>query len=131
MIKAKISAIEQNDGVSVFEFSAKNLSLKMLSLENLQNLKIGDKVLLNFKSSDVFVATSRLLNCSVSNEIKAVITDIQRGEVASVLHLSTGEFEFESIICTASLERLNLATGEQIYAYIKATSLNIEKNDRS
>ena len=125
MIKAKISAIEQNDGVSVFEFSAENLSLKMLALENLDELKIGDEVWLNFKSSDVIIASSPLSNCSLSNEIKAVITDIQRGEVASVLHLSTGEFEFESIISTASLRRLNLAPGDQIYAYVKATSLYI------
>ena len=125
MIKAKISAIEQNNGVSVFEFSAEILSLKMLSLENLQNLKIGDEVLLNFKSSDVFVATSPLLNCSVSNEIKAEISDIQKGEITSSLHLNAGKFEFESIISTASLKRLNLALGDQIYAYVKATSLYI------
>ena len=125
MIKAKISAIEQNDGVSVFEFSAENLSLKMLSLENLQNLKIGDEVRLGFKSSDVFVATSRLLNCSVSNEIKAEISAIQRGQITSSLHLNASEFEFESIISTASLKRLNLAPGDQIYAYVKATSLYI------
>ena len=125
MIKAKISAIEQNDGVSVFEFSAENLSLKMLSLENLQNLKIGDEVRLSFKSSDVFVATSRLLNCSVSNEIKAQISDIQKGQITSSLHLNAGKFEFESIISTASLKRLNLALGDQIYAYVKATSLYI------
>ena len=125
MIKAKISAIEQNDGVSVFEFSAENLSLKMLSLENLQNLKIGDEVRLNFKSSDVFVATSPLLNCSVSNEIKVRISDIQKGEITSSLHLNAGKFEFESIISTSSLKRLNLAPGDQIYAYVKATSLYI------
>ena len=125
MIKAKISAIEQNDGVSVFEFSAENLSLKMLSLENLQNLKIGDEVRLGFKSSDVFVATSQLLNCSVSNEIKAQISDIQKGQITSSLHLNAGKFEFESIISTASLRRLNLAPGDQIYAYVKATSLYI------
>ena len=125
MIKAKISAIEQNDGVSVFEFSAENLSLKMLSLENLQNLKIGDEVWLNFKSSDVFVATSPLLNCSVSNEIKAQISSIQKGQITSSLHLNAGEFEFESIISAASLKRLNLAPGDQIYAYVKATSLYI------
>ena len=125
MIKAKISAIEQNDGVSVFEFSAENLSLKMLSLENLQNLKIGDEVRLGFKSSDVFVATSPLLNCSVSNEIKVQISDIQKGEITSSLHLNAGEFEFESIISTESLKRLNLALGDQIYAYVKATSLYI------
>lgn len=125
MIKAKISAIEQNDGVSVFEFSAENLSLKMLSLENLQNLKIGDEVRLSFKSSDVFVATSPLLNCSVSNEIKAQISDIKKGQITSSLHLNAGEFEFESIISAASLKRLNLALGDQIYAYVKATSLYI------
>ena len=125
MIKAKISAIEQNDGVSVFEFSAENLSLKMLSLENLQNLKIGDEIWLNFKSSDVFVATSPLLNCSVSNEIKAQISDIEQGQITSSLHLNAGKFEFESIISTSSLKRLNLALGDQIYAYVKATSLYI------
>ena len=125
MIKAKISAIDENDGVSVFEFNAANLSLKMLSLENLQNLKIGDEVRLNFKSSDVFVATSPLLNCSVSNEIKAQISSIQKGQITSSLHLNAGEFEFESIITTASLERLNLALGDQIYAYVKAASLYI------
>ena len=125
MIKAKISAIEQTGGVSVFEFSAENLSLKMLSLENLQNLKIGDEVRLGFKSSDVFVSTSPLLNCSVSNEIKAEISDIQKGQITSSLHLNAGKFEFESIISTASLKRLNLAPGDQIYAYVKATSLYI------
>jgi len=125
VIKAKISAIEQTGGVSVFEFSAENLSLKMLSLENLQNLKIGDEVWLNFKSSDVFVATSPLLNCSVSNEIKAEISNIQKGQITSSLHLNAGKFEFESIISTASLKRLNLALGDQIYAYVKATSLYI------
>ncbi len=125
MIKAKISAIEQNNGVSVFEFSAENLSLKMLSLENLQNLKIGDEVRLSFKSSDVFVATSPLLNCSVSNEIKAQISDIEQGQITSSLHLNAGEFEFESIISTSSLKRLNLAPDDQIYAYVKATSLYI------
>ena len=125
MIKAKISAIEQTGGVSVFEFSAENLSLKMLSLENLQNLKIGDEVLLGFKSSDVLVATSPLLNCSVSNEIKARILDIQKGQITSLLHLNAGKFEFESIISTSSLKRLNLAPGDQIYAYVKATSLYI------
>ena len=125
MIKAKISAIEQTGGVSVFEFSAENLSLKMLSLENLQNLKIGDEVWLGFKSSDVFVATSPLINCSVSNEIKAEISNIQKGQITSSLHLNAGKFEFESIISTASLKRLNLALGDQIYAYVKATSLYI------
>ena len=125
MIKAKISAIDENDGVSVFEFNAANLSLKMLSLENLQNLKIGDEVRLNFKSSDIFVATSPLLNCSVSNEIKAQISSIQKGQITSSLHLNAGEFEFESIITTASLKRLNLALGDRIYAYVKATSLYI------
>ena len=125
MIKAKISAIDENVGVSVFEFNAANLSLKMLSLESLQNLKIGDEVRLNFKSSDVFVATSPLLNCSVSNEIKAQISSIQKGQITSSLHLNAGEFEFESIITTASLKRLNLALGDQIYAYVKATSLYI------
>lgn len=126
MISAQISAINSKDGVTVFKFQSGNLSLKMLGLENLQGLKTGDAVKLNFKSSDVVIAAAPLQNCSLTNEIKANITNFYKGEIVSVLHLDAGEFEFESIISTDSFERLNLAQNMQIYAYIKATSLHIE-----
>lgn len=130
MIKAEISAITSNDGVTLFEFCNQNLKLKMLGLENLQGLKIGDSVRLNFKSSDVVIAAAPLKNCSLSNEIKAQISGVSVGQIVSVLHLKSLDlkpnFEFESIISTASFRRLNLTVNLQIYAYIKATSLYID-----
>ena len=129
MIKAQISSIRTNECVSVFEFRCQNLKLSMLGLENLSNLKIGDNVNLSFKSSDVVIARYPLKECSLRNEIKAVITDFKKGSIVSVLHLRALDFEFESIISTDSFERLNLKRNDEIYAYIKATSLHISENN--
>lgn len=125
MIKARVSNIIGSEDVNIFEFTSGDTNFCMLGLENLDEFKIGDSVMLAFKSSDVIIATTPLKNCSLTNEIKATISNLTKGKVTSVLHLKGLHSEFESIISTKSCERLNLKINDEIYAYIKATSLYI------
>lgn len=125
MIKAQVSNVYGNEDVNIFEFVSEGINFCMLGLENFDDLKVGDPVCLKFKSSDVIVATSPLQNCSLANEIKATITNLIRGDITTVLHLKASNFEFESIISTKSCKRLNLKENDEIYAYVKATSLYI------
>lgn len=127
MIRAKVTAITSKQSVSFLEFDAKNLKLFMLGLSDFSELKVGDEVILGFKSSDVIIASKPLQNCSLANEIKAKISDINIGEIISVIELKRDNFCFESMITTASLKRLNLKKTDEIYAYIKATSLHISE----
>lgn len=130
MIKAQVSNITGSQDVNLFEFTSGEMKFYMLGLENLDEFKIGDSVKLAFKSSDVIIATTPLKNCSLTNEIKATISNLTKGNITSVLHLQALNFEFESIITTKSCQRLNLKQNDEIYAYVKATSLYISDKNR-
>ena len=123
-MKAKISSISQSDEISLFGFN--NDTLFMLGL-GLNGLKVGDDVVLGFKSSDVIIATSVLSDCSLNNVLKSIIIGVEVGKIVSVVELKYKNFNFQSIITTKSFNRLNLKVGDEIYAYIKATSLHISE----
>lgn len=126
MIRAKVQNIHVKDGVSLIVLNAHNTRFVMLSLENI-TLKTNQDVMLNVKSSDVFVATSSIKNSSISNELKCKITNIKFGEILSVLSLDFCGEILQSIITTKSALALNLKHDDEIFAYIKSTSLYISE----
>lgn len=127
MLKTKVVQISDNNDVCCIEFSSAHGTFFMTGLELPPNLKVGSEVLLNFKSNDVIISLEKFRSCSVLNELQAAITDINIGEILSVIALKSGDFEFESIISTISAKRLNLRVDTNVYGYIKSTSVSISK----
>ena len=127
MIKAKIVQISSKDGVSFFELECLNLgiNLYMLALNEASKFALNDEVSLNFKSSDVILSRLRLEASSLENELKCEVTDINRGEILSIISLKCEQLCFEAIISDHTLKGLNLAVGEQVFAYVKSTSIHI------
>ena len=127
MIKAKIIQISSKDGVSFFELECLNLgtNLYMLALNEASKFALNDEVSLNFKSSDVVLSRLRLEASSLENELKCEVTGITRGEILSVVSLKCEQLCFEAIISDHALKGLNLVIGEQLFAYVKSTSIHI------
>ena len=127
MIKAKIVQISSKDGVSFFELECLNLeiNLYMLALNEASKFALNDEVSLNFKSSDVILSRLRLEASSLENELKCEVADINRGEILSIVSLKCEQLCFEAIISDHALKGLNLAVGEQVFAYVKSTSIHI------
>ena len=127
MIKAKISQISSKDGVSFFELECLNLgiNLYMLALNEASKFALNDEVSLNFKSSDVVLSRLRLEVSSLENELKCEVAGIARGEILSIVSLKCEQFCFEAIISDHALKGLNLVVGEQVFAYVKSTSIHI------
>ena len=127
MIKAKITQIYSKDGVSFFELWCLNLetNLYMLALNEASKFAQNDEVSLNFKSSDVILSRLRLEASSLENELKCEVMGITRGEILSVVSLKCEQLCFEAIISDHALKGLNLVIGEQLFAYIKSTSIHI------
>ena len=127
MIKAKIVQISSKDGVSFFELECLNLgiNLYMLALNEASKFALNDEVSLNFKSSDVVLSRLRLEASSLENELKCEVADINRGEILSIISLKCEQLCFEAIISDHALKGLNLAVGEQVFAYVKSTSIHI------
>ena len=127
MIKAKIVQISSKDGVSFFELECLNLgtNLYMLALNEASKFALNDEVSLNFKSSDVVLSKVKLQASSLENELKCEVADITRGEILSIVSLKCEQLCFEAIISDHALKGLNLVVGEQLFAYIKSTSIHI------
>ncbi|WP_148803720.1 molybdopterin-binding protein [Campylobacter concisus] len=127
MIRAKIVQIFSKDGVSFFELECLNLgaNLYMLALNEASKFALNDEVSLNFKSSDVVLSKVKLQASSLENELKCEVTDITRGEILSIVGLKCGQLCFEAIISDHALKELNLVIGEQLFAYVKSTSIHI------
>lgn len=127
MIRAKIVQISSKDGVSFFELECLNLgiNLYMLALNEASKFALNDEVSLNFKSSDVILSRLRLEASSLENELKCEVADINRGEILSIISLKCEQLCFEAIISDHALKGLNLAVGEQVFAYVKSTSIHV------
>ena len=127
MIKAKIVQISSKDGVSFFELECLNLgiNLYMLALNEASKFALNDEVSLNFKSSDVILSRLRLEASSLENELKCEVTDVTRGEILSIVSLKCEQLCFEAIISDHALKGLNLVIGEQVFAYVKSTSIHV------
>lgn len=127
MIKAKIAQISSKDGVSFFELECLNLgiNLYMLALNEASKFALNDEVSLNFKSSDVVLSRLRLEASSLENELKCEVAGINHGEILSIVSLKCEQLCFEAIISDHALKGLNLAVGEEVFAYVKSTSIHI------
>ena len=127
MIRAKIVQISSKDGVSFFELECLNLgiNLYMLALNEASKFALNDEVSLNFKSSDVVLSWLRLEASSFENELKCEVADITRGEILSIVSLKCEQLCFEAIISDHALKGLNLVIGEQVFAYVKSTSIHV------
>ena len=127
MIRAKIVQISSKDGVSFFELECLNLgtNLYMLALNEASKFALNDEVSLNFKSSDVILSRLRLEASSLENELKCEVVGIARGEILSIISLKCEQLCFEAIISDHALKGLNLVIGEQVFAYVKSTSIHV------
>ena len=127
MIRAKIIQISSKDGVSFFELECLNLgiNLYMLALNEASKFALNDEVSLNFKSSDVVLSKVKLQASSFENELKCEVAGITRGEILSIVSLKCEQLCFEAIISDHALKGLNLAVGEQVFAYVKSTSIHV------
>ena len=127
MIRAKIVGILTKDDVSLFELKGLNLeaNLFMLVLNEASKFALDDEIDLGFKSSDVILAKDKLSNNSLENELKCVIEAINFGEILSVISLKCGEIYFEAIISNHALKTMNIGEKDEVFAYIKSTSIHI------
>lgn len=122
---AKIIDIHNEMSLNVVTFQTQNTVLKMISLELGEQIKINTDVLLSCKATNVALAKELDGQLSYSNQIPMRIESMEVGKLLSSLNLRQGNLKLESIITTASLERMQLKVGESVTALIKSSDLSI------
>ncbi len=86
-------------------------------------LKVGNKVTLLFKETEVSLAKNLSGLISLRNRIPVTIRSIERGDILSAVTLDYAGQPLMSVITTRSIDRMQLAAGDAIEALIKANEI--------
>lgn len=124
---ASIKDIKSVDNLNIVVFDFYGTKLKMMSLELSDNIKIGSKVLLSTKPTSVALAKNFDGDISFSNQLRAKVIDIDKGELLCCIKLFIANSIFESIITIDSLNKLQLKIDDEVIAFIKASDISIYK----
>lgn len=124
---ATIKEIQTIDNLNIVEFEFNGLTLKMMSLDLNDNVKIGKKVKLSVKPSNISIAKNLSGEISLSNKIVATIQSLENGQLLTSVILKINDTILESIITVDSSKRMNLQIAEVVTILIKASNLSIEE----
>ena len=122
---ATIKKINSVDNLNIVEFDFHGLTLKMMSLDLNDDVKIGKKVELSVKPSNISIAKNLIGEISLSNQIVATIQSLENGQLLTSVILKINDTLLESIITVDSSKRMNLQIGEVVTILIKASNLSI------
>jgi len=130
---ATVKDIESVDDLNIVTFICNDETLKMMSLDLNDTVQIGKRVVLVCKPTSVALAKPTIDQksfsgmLSYSNQIKVKISSMDVGLLLSSITLQFGDFSLESIITSASVERMNLNEKDELLALIKANELSIQE----
>ena len=122
---ATIKKINSIDNLNIVEFDFNGLTLKMMSLDLNDDVKIGKKVELSVKPTNISIAKNLIGEISLSNQIVATIQSLENGQLLTSVILKINDTLLESIITVDSSKRMNLQIGEVVTILIKASNLSI------
>ena len=124
---ATIKKINSVDNLNIVEFDFNGLTLKMMSLDLNDDVKIGKKVELSVKPSNISIAKNLIGEISLSNQIVATIQSLENGQLLTSVILKINDTLLESIITVDSSKRMNLQKDDIVTILIKASDLSIEE----
>lgn len=127
-IEVTIKQVVNSGGIIMVDMEAGNLTMTAMLIDASQNpvwLKQGNRVYAVFKETEVSIAKDFSGKISLRNKLPCSVKHIDRGELMSLIHMSFNEDEIYSAITTRSVDMLELNTGDEVTAMIKANEITL------
>lgn len=126
IIPVLIEAITCSDGVVLVDMQSDNCWLSAILVEGDELptwLTKGAAVSAVFKESELSIAVNLSGKISLRNRLPCTVQKIECGEIMSVVSLKFGQHLIHSAITTRSAKALELNTGLEVTALIKANEV--------
>jgi molybdate transport system regulatory protein len=91
--------------------------------ETAEYLRVGNRVTLLFKETEVSLAKNLSGQISLRNRIPVVVRSIERGDILSAVELDYAGRALQSVITTRAVDRLQLVAGDAVEALVKANEI--------
>lgn len=127
-ISGTITAIESNIHFSLVDVIVGEIVFTAMLLETPQrapHLKVGNKVAVLFKETEVSLAKNLSGQISLRNRIKGTVQHMRCGDILCEIVLNCNGLLLTSIITARATRRLNLQDGDAVEALIKANEVSL------
>lgn len=128
----EITSITSSGNISLVEAKVDDVVLSAMIIGNTTNthfLKIGNKVQLLFKESEVSIAKNFEGEISLRNRLIGQVLKIKNGIVFSEISFDFKGNRMVSLITTRSVERLGLEVGDEITGFVKSNEVILSEAD--
>ena len=129
-IPAKIIEVFQGEGVSQVDLEVEGDRFTALTLETPESdphLKMGERVEIFFKETEVAVARDLTGRISLRNRMEATVRSLEKGVVLTRVLLDYRGHLIQAVITTRSAGMLELESGVKATALIKATEISLRR----
>lgn len=125
-LTALITGIEEHESLFLIDLDASGIPLAMLLFDLKPFFKIGSRVSVLFKETEVTLAKGVSGEMSFSNRFTATIMTINPGSILADINLHSRAGELACVITMKSAKRLQLVEKEEVTVFIKASQLSLE-----
>ncbi|HYE34036.1 TOBE domain-containing protein [Methylocaldum sp.] len=125
-LPARITAIASQGGISLVDVAVAEDTLTAIMVETPATapyLTVGGDVSVMFKETEVSLAKGLSGRLSLRNRLKAVVRNINKGELLAEVELDYKGHRLISIITSRAIDRLELTVGDHVEALIKANEV--------
>ncbi len=123
-----IRAIECNGHLSLVDVAAGQDVFTAMLLETPETttlLRVGNRVAVLFKETEVSLAKDLAGRISLRNRIPCTVRAIRKGDILCEIALDRDGQALTSIITTRAVRRLELRAGDAVEALVKANEVSI------
>jgi molybdopterin-binding protein len=123
-----ITQIQQSGAIMLIDVEVEKYSFSAMLIDSATRppwISLGNSVNLIFKETEVSLAKNLSGKISMRNKLLCKISTIERGALLSVINLTCGTNAIASAITTRSVDSLELQTGDEVTALIKANEISI------
>jgi molybdate transport system regulatory protein len=125
-LSALVTGIAQHEALYLLELDASGVPLAMLLFDLNPFFRIGSRVTVLFKESEVALAKKLSGEVSFSNRFSAIVTAITHGSILADVTLQSRAGEIDCIITMQSVIRLELKENDEVTVLIKASQISLE-----
>lgn len=126
-IQATIDTIETHEGITRIVLTSGEKKLTAITLELSSVFKVGNKVNVLFKETEVGIAKNLSGLMSFSNLFRGVVLSVNKGTILSRISMDVDEITIGSIITTNAVEKLALHVEDEVDIFVKATEVSLEE----
>ena len=122
-----VLSIRQHERLHRVEFAFGEVSLWMVALTFLPNLKEGARVTVAVKPTHVMFSKTLHETISTANRVPATVAKIERGEILSSVHFHVADTMAESIVSSSVVEEMALKEGDEVVLFFGEGTLFVSE----